>query len=633
MLAQSKPDRDYIKLAVGTADVNALRLALYQQTADPELAAMKVSSELRQGNPFKYTNVEKEHHDRIREKAVEYLSGDIGEPVIPSREEANDLMDLFCGRTLSEAEKGYAFGDLAFDETERFPTWKNKPPQEELDKINVTIIGAGFSGLLAGIQMDRLGINYRIIERQSGLGGTWWLNDYLEARVDVTSFLYQYKFELGYPWKNFFATQGELQEYIDYIVDKYNLRDKISLDTKIQSANWSEDDQKWHFELEGSDGKTETISSNFCISASGQFSTPQMPQIDGIEDFKGAMFHSTEWDHDYDIEGKRVAIIGTGSTGSQMTRGIAEKASALAVYQRTPNWIMKMPGYRDKVPEHLHWLMDNMPGYRNWFVFSEHISQLRMDGINEVDKEWVANGGLFNERNDQLREILKRYIYKSVGEDQKLYEKLVPDYAPLARRPVVDNDWYKTLTLDHVDLVAGPINHFTETGIVAADGTEKDFDLVVLCAGFQVERFLWPVDYIGRDGANLDDLWKVDGPRAYQTSMLPGFPNFAMIYGPNSGLVAGSYHSWIELFTKYFCEVITHTIETGASSFELKREAYDAFNDELDQRSSTWVYQIENGGGGYYMNKYGRSSVRLPWKVPEFYEKIKEPRFEDYKIA
>lgn len=625
-------DEAIVLEAIEEADINVLRLALYQQTGDRALAEMNVIQHQREGSPFKHTMVDPKHHDAVREKALTYLLSGPGALNIPTRTHANDMMEMFYGRELSQSDKDYCWGDLAFDGFPRGATWKKKPPQNVIDKITVTIIGAGFSGLLAAIQMNRLGLKWRIIERQSGLGGTWWLNNYLEARVDVTSFLYQYKFELGYPWKSFYATQAELQDYVAYIVDKHNLRERITLDTKVTKAVWQEDRKSWQMEIEGPDGTTEAFDSTFIVSASGQFSTPKLPHIEGIESYQGKMFHSTEWDHDYDLQGKHVAIIGTGSTGSQMTRGIAEHASHLTVYQRTPNWLIKMPRYRDNVPHGLQWLMDNMPGYKNWYVFGEHISQLRMDGMNDVDEDWRAKGGLINERNDQLRELLKGYIFKAVKGDEELYEKLVPSYAPLARRPVVDNDWYKTLTLEHVDLAAGGIQRFTETGIVSKDGVERTHDAVVLTSGFAVERFLWPVDYIGREGATLEKLWEKDGPRAYKTAMLPGFPNFVMMYGPNSGLVGGSYHSWVELYSQYYCRVITETIEQGARSFELKREAYDAFNEELDDKERSWVYHVENGGGGYYMNEHGRSSVRLPWKLPEFFEKLREPDFNDYSI-
>jgi len=616
-------DRESIKEAIEQADINALRIALFQQTGDDTLASMRVSNEIQEGSPFQFTRLDKSHHALVKEKALAYLLNP-SKPRVPNKAEGEQLMNLFCGRTLSQSDVDYAWGDLAFDGFVRGAQWKKKPPQEVLDEIDITIVGAGLGGLLAAIQLKRLGLSFRIIEKHSGVGGTWWMNDYPEARVDIISFLYQYKFELGYPWKNFYPTQQELLEYVNFIVDKHELRDTISLDTEILEAHWNETDAKWHLQAKRADGTRIDYQSNFFISASGQFLKPNVPTLPGIDRFKGQVFHSTAWDHSYDYSGKRVAVVGTGSTGAQMVRGLAESAAAVTVFQRSPNSISLMPNYREQIPDPLRWLINNMPGYLNWHIFSQHIAQARMDGMNEIDAEWVENGGQFNERNDQLRE--------TVSGDEDLYEKLVPDYAPLARRPVVDNDFYKTLTKDHVDLVVGSIESFTEYGVVASDGVEREFDLVVLAAGFDVEAFLWPVSYTGRNDATLGDLWDKDGPRAYLTAMLPGFPNFAMMYGPNSGLVAGSFHSWVELFSNYYCQVIAHTIESGANSFEVTKEAYDQFNDELDERAKTWVFQVEDTGGGYYKNSQGRSAVRLPWRTPEFYEKIAAPNFEHFNI-
>ena len=628
----SMPHLDFLKQAIEQADINALRLALYQQTHDESLARMQVSNELQEGNPFQFTRLHRDHHDTVKAKALEYLTGAPQELNVPDKRRGAELMNLFCGRELSQADIDYAWGDLAFDGFTRGASWKEKPAQEVLDQVDITIVGAGLGGLLAAIQLKRLGLGFRIIEKHAGVGGTWWMNDYPEARVDIISFLYQYKFELGYPWKSYYPTQKELLEYVNHIVDKHELRDSISLNTEIKEAMWNEDDSIWELTAQHADGTISEYKSNFFISASGQFLKPNVPQVPGIDTYQGRVFHSTAWDHDYDYSGKRVAVVGTGSTGAQMVRGLAESAASVTVFQRSPNWISRMPNYREEISEPLRWLINTMPGYLNWHIFSQHIAQARMDGMNEVDEAWVSGGGLFNERNDQLREIMKSYILKAVHGDKSLYEKLVPDYAPLARRPVVDNDFYETLTKDHVDLVVGAVEAFTETGIIASDGVEREFDLVVLAAGFEVEAFLWPVEYTGRDGTKLADLWDHDGPRAYLTAMLPGFPNFAMMYGPNSGLVAGSFHSWVELFSNYYCQVIVQTIESGASSFAVTKEAYDQFNEELDDRAKTWVFQVENTGGGYYKNKKGRSSVRLPWRTPEFYEKVATPDFEHFEF-
>jgi 4-hydroxyacetophenone monooxygenase len=621
-----------LRRALELADANALRLAIYRQTRDAELLAMRVHTVRRVGSAFAYTALAPEDEERVREKAFAFLSAPCeAQPDAPTTAEAAKLMEAFAGRPLSAADIGYAWEDMDFEPFVRGAAWSLRPSQEVLDRYSVTIIGAGFSGLLAAIQMQRLGLKFRIVERQAGAGGTWFLNDYPEARVDVPSMLYQYKFESGYKWRSFFATQAELLEYFDHIIRKYDLREAISTNTKLVSARWSDARAKWRIELDGPAGH-EVFDTDFLISASGQFSTPRLPDIEGIESFRGAIFHTTNWDHDFDFTGKRVAVIGNGSTGSQLLRGVAARASHVTVYQRTPNWITRTPGYRDEVPIETHWLFDRLPDYRRWVVFGLHIAQLQIDGLHDLDPEWRAQGGLISEKNDNFRESLKRYIRREIGDDEALCRSLTPDYAPLARRLVVDNDWYRTLKLDHVDLKCGAIRRMTETGIVSDDGTERAFDLIVLGAGFDVERFLWPAEYVGRGGQTPQSLWEKDGARGYLALMLPGFPNFAMMYGPNAGILSGSFHSWIENYTRYFCKLITTTIERGARAFELKRSAFDDYNGRLDEALKKKLFEAENGGGGYYINSHGRPGVSMPWTLQEFYQMIREPDFDAYRF-
>lgn len=631
--AVASTDEAFLRNVVEHADLNALRLALYQQTRDPELAAIDVAEQMREGSPFRTVVIPEGQRQLVKDKAVAYLRAHRGEaPTIPTRGEAERMMEMFAGAPMSRAHLDYGWEDLAFEGFPRGAAWRDKPPAEVLRRFSVTIIGAGFSGLLAAIQLDRLGIEYRIIERQAGVGGTWFLNDYPEARVDVTSFLYQFKFEKEYPWKNYYATQAELLEYFEHLLDKYDLRRRITLDAKLTAANWNESAKRWELDFEGPDGEAERVESSFVISAAGLFSTPSLPDIQGIETFRGQIFHTTAWDHAYDYTGKRVAVIGNGSTGSQLSRGVAERAQSLTIYQRSPKWLSRVGNYRHAVSPEKRWLLDNMPAYVNWYCYGLHVAALQMDAFHDVDRDWQAKGGIVNEKNDQLRASLSRFIRRKVG-DGALYEKLVPRYAPLARRLVVDNEWYDTLLRENVDLVTDGIERFTETGIVSSDGVERPFDLVVLAAGFDVAKYLWPVGYIGRDGASLEDLWKQDGARAHLTLTLPGFPNFIMMYGPNAGILSGSFHSWVELYSRYFCRLITETIERGAASFEVKRSTYDAYNRALDAKMTSKLWLENRDAGGYYINAHGRPGVSMPWSLEEFFEMIREPDLGEYILA
>ncbi len=622
-------DDEFIEQALKQADMNALRLALYHQTGDPELAAMDVESIPVRGGAFEARVIHRDYHPEIRKKAMAYLTkGDHDIKPPPSLEEAQPLMELFQGRTLDEAAVAFGYEDLGFADIPRDRPWKARPNGQKLANFDVTIIGTGFSGIAAAVQLDRLGIKSTMIDRYDGIGGTWLVNDYPEARVDVPTFLYQYKFDRDYQWKSFFATQPELLEYIDYIVDKYALRDRIELSTELKSATWDETTKKWTLELQKGN-KVETRQTNVLISAAGLFTTPKLPDINGIENYTGEMFHTTDWNHDFDPAGKNIAVIGTGSTGTQLMPALAEEAEQLTVFQRTPNWITPVQGYHDKVTPEQQWLFNNMPGYRSWFIYQLHVGDIWVQNFHEIDLEWIASGGRVNEKNQKLRENLIEYIRSKVGDREDLFEKLVPEYAPLARRLVIDNGFYDALVRENVELETDGIEEITKSGIRTVGGKYREFDLIILGAGFHVSRYFWPVKYQGRGGITLEDLWNRDGARAHKGITLPGFPNFFVIYGPNAQARAGSFHSWVEILSRYIADAVATMVEKDASSIEVRKEAFEDYNNNMDDAMSRILWETE-GQGGYYVNEHGRSGVNMPWTMYEFYEMVRKIDLEEF---
>ena len=382
--------------------------------------------------------------------------------------------------------------------------------------------------------------------------------------------------------------------------------------------------------VEGPDG-AETIESNVVISGCGLFTTPQLPDIPGIETFRNKMFHTTAWDHDYDYRNKRVALIGTGSTGVQLMPKVAEAAAQMTVFQRTANWITPIEGYKATVSKEKQWLLDTMPGYWNWFIHSSYVAELQIQDLQMVDRGWEAKGGRVNEKNDKLAASLTRYIRERVGDRDDLFDKLVPKHAPLARRLVIDSGWYDALVRDNVELVTEGIDHFTETGIVTRDGEEREFDLVILSAGFQVSKYLWPVDYVGRDGVTLEDLWAKDGARAHMSITMPGFPNFFMMYGPNGNGRSGGFHSWSEMISRYISSLIIEMIERDAGSVAVTEEAFSDYNRRMDEAMNDLLWESQ-GQDGYYTNEHGRSGVNMPWTVHQFYAAIREPDLGEYRF-
>jgi len=636
--ASATVDGGFVDRALEAANLNALRIALYHQTNDPRLAAMEVKQVPAQGGALTAYVLHRQHHDELRAIATEYFSQRLGTESDhsvrphPTREETADLITLFTGEAPTETELAFSYEDLAFEDFPRNIDWTNGRP-ENVDDFHVTIVGAGFSGLVMGIQLDRLGIPYRIIERNPAAGGTWFTNDYPEARVDIPSAIYQFRFIKQYPWKSYFATQAELAEYVQMIIDEYDLASKISFNTAVADATWNETSKRWDLELDGPDGTT-AIGTNAVISCAGLFNKPNLPDIEGIESFEGHMFHTTEWDHSVDYNGLDIALIGTGSSGAQLMPNLAEAAKQLNVYQRTANWVTPVVGYRNQMPAEERWLFDSMPGYWNWFIFASYVAQMQMQSLQVMDPEWIAAGGRVNERNAKFEARLTEFIRSKVGDDDELFAKLVPSYPPLARRLIIDNGWYDALVQDNVDLVTDGIERITPNGIVSIDPktgneVERSVDMIVLGAGFKVAEYLWPVPYTGRNGMSLEKLWARDGARAYVGMTLPEFPNMFIFYGPNSQPRGGGYHSWVEIFSRYVCGLMVEMIESGSSSIEISQEAFDSYNTAMDEEHKTILWEYE-GVGGYYVNAFGRSGVNMPWKVHDFFEMVQQPDPENY---
>ncbi len=633
MTTQAKLDRDSLLNILSKADMNALRVALYQQTGDPELSAMNVELAGRPGNPYKIFRVSDSDREVLLAKAADYLSSTAAPlHMNPSKTEVGHLLEVFEGTKLNDSVIQAGYEELAFGGFKRAAEWPSKKSIGKLpDDFKVLIIGAGFSSIVCAIQLDSLGIDYQIIERQPNFGGTWCWNTYPDARVDITSFLYNFTFEVDYPWNHTFAPREELEDYIAYMVDKFDLRNRAQFNTKVTHAQWDENLAKWHVDIEDQDQQTETHSANILLSASGLFSTPKLPDIKGIENFKGKMFHTTAWDHSFNYENKRVALIGTGSTGSQLLPKVAPATQSMTVFQRTPNWVAPVPAYRDQIIEERKWLLKNMPAYSNWNRYTFISASMRNETFLKLDRNWQAKGGYINEKNDLLRDMLTKMIQHKMAPKPELIDKLIPDFAPLSRRIVIDNGFYDALLRDNVEMVCDGISHITESGIVDSLGVEREFDLIILAAGFEVERYLWPVDYVGRDGASLEKLWSHDGARAHMTMTLPGFPNFFMMYGPNAGVKSGSFHSIVEMLSKYICNVITSMVDNNASSIEVRREAYTEYNQTLDLAMKDLLWEHENGGGNsYYINKHGKSGVNIPFTSTEFYDYIREPDLQQF---
>lgn len=610
--AKTPVDRDFIRRAVELADLNAVRVALYQHTHDPEIEALPKAIQLSD-----------EQRELLITKTVDWLVDHAGPAKVaePPVEELRQLMNLATKENMD---------DLDFEARRELPAFKDFPLMIEWggdkpeipDDFLVAIIGSGWSGLAAAIQMERLGLPYVVLERRTEPGGTWTINRYPDVRVDTISITYEFAFEKDWRWSEYFGRGAEVRAYLEMISNKYGPYEHTRFGCDVRTATFDPARDRWTLELATPDG-AEMLEASVVINGVGVFANAKMPSFEGQESFDGQVIHPSRWPEDLDLTGKRVAVIGNGSTGVQMVKPIAEDAEQVYVFQRTPQWISPRPGYGAPMEPEILWLLDNFPAYWNWWRYMAIAALFGTHGFVTPDEEWIANGGHVNQMNDQLRKDLTAYIHAQTEGRQELIDKLVPDYAPFSRRPVVDNGWYQSLVRDNVELVTDPIERFVPSGIETADGTNRAVDVIVTATGFEVARYLWPTNWYGVDGVDIHDLWSKDGPRAYLSMMVPGYPNMFMIYGPNSQPLSGGtgLPVWYVVWASYAAQCITRMLREGASRIDVTEEAYEEYNKALDAEASTLLLLQEEGAPdkNYYINEFGRMQVNAPWYGPEFH--------------
>lgn len=629
--------RTDVAAALKHADMNVLRLALLQATGDERLASMRLAATPRRGGSISVAELGKNDRRVLLDVAQNFIERELPtfEPEVPQDSQLRQLMEVFLGRAVTDREFTYLRDIAAFDDFPRAVNWTAQRPTLP-NGFSVAIVGAGFSGVAMAIQLKRLGVPFTIYEKRAEVGGTWSSNTYPDARVDTPSLGYQYSFVKNYSWSEYFARGSEVRDYVEHTAREFGVLEHTRFSTEVRTAEFDERTSTWQLRIRNTNGQEETHTAAVVVSASGLFSVPKMPDIPGIDDYDGTLVHTTRWTGSERIKDARVAVIGNGSTGVQILSRLATEARQVSVFQRTPQWINGREGYGEKVPEEVRWLLDTIPYYWNWAFFGNVTSAIQVQDLQVIDREWQSKGGLVSAANDKFRESLLAYMREQLRGNEQLIDKLTPDYPPMARRLVVDNNWYRTLLEDHVELVTEPIHSFTRTGIRTADGADREFDVVVAATGFEVSKYLWPTQYRGRSGQLLHDVWAADrGPRAYLGLMVPDFPNLFILYGPNAQPRAGgSIQSWFETWVRYVGQCIVTLLERDAKTVSVRRDAYERYNGELDERSTELLWMDPNSKNlNYYVNEFGRQQVGAPWPVDEYHSFFQEPNLNDIEFA
>jgi len=499
----------------------------------------------------------------------------------------------------------------------------------------VVVIGCGQSGLLAGIRLQEAGIPFTIVEKNAGVGGTWWENSYPGARVDVGNHFYCYSFEPSDHWTEYFAQQPELQRYFQSVMDKYAIGPHVRWETEVLGATWDEDSATWSVRTRAADGTEDVLVARAVISAVGQLNRPNVPGIAGAESFAGPAFHSARWDHGVDLSGRRVAMIGAGASGFQIAPTIAPEVEHLTVFQRTAQWMFPNPNYHATVGPGVRWALRHLPFYGRWYRFL-----IFWPGCDKgleaarVDPDYPDQQRAVSETNEFTRQMFTDWIVGQVGDDPDLIAKVVPDYPATGKRTLQDNGaWLGALTRDNVDLVRTAIDHIEPDAVVTVDGVRYPADVLVYATGFQATEVLAPMAITGRDGVDLRGLWG-ERPAAYLGITVPGFPNFFCMYGPGTNLAHGGsliFHSECQM--RYITECIDALIVGGHRTMEPRQERYDDWHERSQREMRGLVWSQPSIEHSFFKNSAGEIHVLSPWRIVDYWAWTKEPDLDDFVLG
>jgi cation diffusion facilitator CzcD-associated flavoprotein CzcO len=464
------------------------------------------------------------------------------------------------------------------------------------------------SGLLMGIRLKRAGIeSFRIYEKAASLGGTWRENTYPGLTCDVPSFFYSYSFEPNLEWSHRFSPGPEILAYFERVARKYGLLPHITFDRKIASARY--ESGRWCIETESG----EKSQADVLITATGALHQWRYPDIDGLEEFRGAMFHSAAWDHDVELAGRRIGVVGNGSSGVQMMAPLSEVASHLTMFQRTAQWIAPV-GNRKYSPAQRR--------RTRRFPIIARLARAYYQRMFEVFSAAVVEPGR------RRRAVAARCrAYLASVEDPELRRKLTPDYEPMCKRLIMSRDFYPTLLKDHVELVTEGIDRVEARGVLTTDGRLHELDVLVLATGFDTHA--WGVDLVvGEDGLSLREAW-ARGARAYRSIAVPGFPNFFMLVGPNSPIGNISLIDVSEVQAEYILRCVRLLQKGEIAAMAPSAEATAKFHASLLEamKDTVWV----TGCDSWYLDADGVPNT-WPWTAARFHKEMRRPRLGDFEL-
>ena len=461
-------------------------------------------------------------------------------------------------------------------------------------EFHTVVIGTGFSGLGMAIQLKRDGRDdFVVLEKAGDVGGTWRENTYPGCACDIQSHMYSFSFAQNPGWTRSFSPQPEIWDYLREVTDRYGLRDHIRFGVEVTGARWDADERRWHVTTSAGD-----YTARFVVAGIGALHLPNIPALPGIDTFRGETFHSADWNHDYDLTGKRVAVVGTGASAIQFVPRIAPEVAKLTIFQRTPPWIMPKPDHA-------------MPGWAKRMFRLVPGAQRFYRGLLYWLLESRALG--FNGRPMLMRlasKIALANMHRSV-EDPELRRKLTPDYVMGCKRVLIANDYYPALTRENVELNTVGIRAVTEHGVIDGDGVEHEVDAIIYGTGFHVTDAFDYLDVTGVGGRDLAKEWRDSGIQTHLGITVAGYPNLFFLLGPNTGLGHNSVVFMIESQIRYVSQAMALADLAGAAALDTRESAQAEFQSDIQRKLAAGVW-TRGGCTSWYLDSRGVNRTIWP---------------------